>query len=388
VRVCLIYDCLFPYTVGGAERRFRNLAELLAAEGHEVTYLTLRQWDRRERPDLPGARISVAGPRMRLYAPSGRRRIVPPLVFGAGVLWHLLRDGGRYDVVHTASFPYFSVLAAAVARRRFRFSLVVDWHEFWTRGYWREYLGPLAGWVGWTVQALCLRIRQRAFCFSHLTEARLREHGIHGSVTRLEGEYAGPTVANETHATEPLVVFAGRLIPEKRAGAIVAALARARESIPNLRARILGDGPERPALLAMIARYGLSDAIEAPGRVAPEQVEDTLGRALCLVVPSRREGYGIVIVEAAARGTPSVVVRAPDNAAVELIEDGVNGFVVASAAPEDLAGAILAIDEAGPAFRASTAAWFNRNASRLTVAASLEQVLTTYAEPATASARS
>jgi glycosyltransferase involved in cell wall biosynthesis len=388
VRVCLIYDCLFPYTVGGAERRFRSLAELLVAEGHEVTYLTLRQWDRREQPDLPGARVSVAGPRMRLYASSGRRRIVPPLAFGAGVLWHLLRHGRGYDVVHTASFPYFSVLAAAVARRRGRFRLVVDWHEFWTRAYWREYLGPLGGRVGWTVQALCLRVPQRAFCFSRLTEARLRERGVHGSVTRLEGEYAGPTVANETHATEPLVVFAGRLIPEKRAVAIVAAVARARESIPHLRARILGEGPERPALLAAIARHGLSETIEAPGRVAPQEVEETLGRALCLVVPSRREGYGIVIVEAAAQGTPSVVVRAADNAAVELIEDGVNGFVAPSAAPEDLARAIVAIHEAGPAFRASTAAWFNRNAGRLTVAASLQRVLASYAEPAAASARS
>ena len=46
VRVCVVYDCLFPYTVGGAERWYRNLAQRLAADGHEVTYLTLRQWDR------------------------------------------------------------------------------------------------------------------------------------------------------------------------------------------------------------------------------------------------------------------------------------------------------------------------------------------------------
>ncbi len=45
MRICLIYDCLFPYTVGGAERWYRDLAERLAAAGHEVTYLTLRQWD-------------------------------------------------------------------------------------------------------------------------------------------------------------------------------------------------------------------------------------------------------------------------------------------------------------------------------------------------------
>src|SRR5687767_6087026 len=131
MRVCLVYDCLFPYTVGGAERWYRNLGERLAADGHEVTMLTLRQWDRGARAQVEGVDVVAVGPRMRLYA-DGRRRVLPPLVFGAGVLWHLLRRGRRYDVVHTASFPYFSLLAAGAARRLHRFGLVVDWHEAWT----------------------------------------------------------------------------------------------------------------------------------------------------------------------------------------------------------------------------------------------------------------
>ena len=128
VRVCLIYDCLFPYTVGGAERWYRNLAERLAADGHDVTYLTLRQWARDDEPRIDGVRVIAVGPRMELYA-GGRRRIAPPLRFGAGVLAHLARHGRRYDVVHTASFPYFSLLAAAAVRPLARYGLVADWHE-------------------------------------------------------------------------------------------------------------------------------------------------------------------------------------------------------------------------------------------------------------------
>ena len=60
MRVCLVYDCLFPHTVGGAERWYRSLAERLAADGHEVTYLTLRQWERDEPPAIPGVRVVVA----------------------------------------------------------------------------------------------------------------------------------------------------------------------------------------------------------------------------------------------------------------------------------------------------------------------------------------
>ncbi len=380
MRVCLVYDCLFPFTVGGAERWYRNLAERLAAEGHAVTYLTLRQWDRGARPAIPGVRVATAGPRLALYA-GGRRRVLPPLVFGAGVGWHLLRHHGAYDVVHTASFPYFSLLAAAALRPLGRYRLVVDWHEVWTRGYWREYLGRVGGSVGWAVQRLCVRIPQRAFCFSRLHAARLRAEGYRGEVTTLEGEYAGRPAPAVTEPAEPVVVFAGRHIPEKRVPALVPAIARAREMLPgaDLRGLILGDGPDRAKVEQLVAAHGLDGVIRVPGFVPPEAVEAALRRALCLVLPSRREGYGLVVVEAAAMGTPSVVVREPDNAAVELIADGENGVVAPTSSAEDLATAIARVYAAGPALRTATAAWFGRNARRLSLEASLDIVVASYA---------
>jgi glycosyltransferase involved in cell wall biosynthesis len=378
MRICLVYDCLFPYTVGGAERWYRNLGERLAAEGHDVTYLTLRQWPRSERGEVPGVDVVPVGPRLSLYTESGRRRILPPLVFGLGVLAHLLRRGRRYDVVHTASFPYFSLLAAGLVRRLRGYRLVVDWHELWSAGYWREYLGPIGGRVGAAVQALCLRIPQRAFCFSHLYARRLREGRVRGEVTVLEGEYAGPLEARPPARAEAVVVFAGRHIPEKQVPALVPALAEARRQLPGLRAEIYGDGPERSEVLRLRAQHGLDDAIEVPGFVAAEQVDGALRRALCLVLPSRREGYGMVVIEAACQGTPSVVVAGPDNAAVELVSEGENGFVAASASPQDIAAAIARVEAAGEDLRSSTSAWFSRNARRLSLAASLERVLESY----------
>jgi glycosyltransferase involved in cell wall biosynthesis len=379
LRICLVYDCLFPYTVGGAERWYRDLAQRLAADGHEVTYLTLRQWPRGEPGELPGVHVVVAGPRMALYRRAGQRRIAPPLVFGAGVLWHLLRHGRRYDVVHTASFPYFSLLAAALVRPLRRFRLVVDWFELWSPAYWREYLGGAGGRVGEAVQMRCLRVRQHAFAFAELTAGRLRAAGLRGEITVLRGLYSGAGAPPAPVPAEPRIVFAGRHIPEKRAAAVVPAVALARAAVPGLRARVLGDGPERPAVLEAIARHGLEEVIEAPGFVSTEEVERELARALCLVLPSRREGYGLVVVEAAAVGTPSVLVRDPDNAATELVEEGVNGFVAESAAPQDLADAIVCVAEAGAALRVSTSEWFARNAQQLSIDASLDAVAAGYA---------
>jgi glycosyltransferase involved in cell wall biosynthesis len=378
VQVCIVYDCLFPYTIGGAERWYRNLAEALVADGHDVTYLTLRQWDRNDEPDIPGVRVIAVGSRMALYTKGGRRRLLPPVVFGFGVLRHLLPHGGRYDVVHTASFPYFSLLAAAAARRRGRYRIVVDWHEVWTREYWRGYLGRLGGGMGWRVQRACLRVPQRAFCFSRLHEQRLHQQGLRGELVRLEGQYDGPLTPAEPQPARSVVVYAGRHIPEKQVPSLVPALALAREQIPDLHGEIYGDGPEREKVVAAIRRLGLDEVVSAPGFVNGELLEHALSTAMCLVLPSRREGYGRVVIEASARGVPVVVVAGADNAATELVEEGINGTIAASAEPGDLAGAVLRVREAGPVMRQSTSSWFRRNAARLAAAASIPAVLEAY----------
>jgi glycosyltransferase involved in cell wall biosynthesis len=383
VRVCLVYDCLFPNTVGGAERWYRNLAARLAAAGHEVTYLTLRQWERGEEPDIPGVNVIAVGPRMQLYV-KGRRRIGPPLRFGLGVTWHLLLHGRRYDVVHSSSFPYFSLLGAALVRPLGGYALIVDWLEVWSAEYWHSYLG-WAGWIGIAVQRRCVRLRQQAFCLSQLHAARLREEGLRGQVTVLRGLLTGDLEPAQPRAAEPLVVFAGRLIPEKNAVSVVGAVALAAERMPGLRGIIFGDGPQRDAVLAMISSLAQPELVSAPGFVEAAVVHDAIARACCLLLPSVREGYGLVVVEASAAGTPSIVVRGRDNAAVELIEEGVNGIVAPTAEPADLAAAIAAVAAGGQALRASTSEWFARNAERLSIEHSLEQVLAAY-EPIAARA--
>jgi len=382
MRICVIYDCLFPYTVGGAERWYRNLAERLAEEGHEVTYLTLRQWDRGERVELGGRLHAVtAGPRMALYTAGGRRRILPPMAFGLGVLLHLLRNRGRYDVVHTCSFPYFSLLAAALIRPLGRFELVVDWFEVWSRAYWLDYLGGVGGHMGALIQRICARVPQRAFCFSELHAGRLREEGLRGSVTVLRGLFAEPIEPATPRVADLLVLFAGRLIPEKQATLGVAAVALAKERIEGLRGEFLGDGPERDALDASIAERGLQEFVSAPGFADAETLDIEMRRALCMLLPSRREGYGMVVVEAAARGTPSVVVAGEDNAATELIAEGVNGTVAARSDPQAVADAIVRVHASGLALRESTARWFAENAEWLTLEHSLEIVLESYERP-------
>ena len=150
---------------------------------------------------------------------------------------------------------------------------------------------------------------------------------MNGDVTVLEGMYAGAFERPDPMPAEPVVVYAGRHIPEKRVPAIAPALALARRRIPELRGEIFGDGPEREKVLRSRSELGLEDVLEVHGFVSAERVSRALSRALCLILPSSREGYGLVVIEAAALGTPSVVVAGPDNAATGLIAEGENGYV-------------------------------------------------------------
>jgi glycosyltransferase involved in cell wall biosynthesis len=376
MRICLVFDCLYPHTVGGAERWYRNLAEDVARRGHTVTYLTLLQWDPETGAGLPNVDVVAVAGRAELYA-RGRRSIAAQVRFALGVFGHLMRYGGRYDVVQTPAL-HLSLLTVLAARSFRRFSLVVDWFEVWTREYWLDYAGGVAGRIAWWGQRVSARAKHHALCFSRRHARRLEALGHSGEITLIEGLLPPDLDASEPVPADSTVVFAGRLIPEKQATAIVPAVALARERLPELQATIFGDGPEREALLRLIDESGLDGAVRAPGFVARELVEDAVKRALCFVFPSRREGYGTVVVEAAAVGTPTVVVDAPDNAAVELVEDGVNGIVAASAGPEELRDAIVRVYEAGPALRESTADWFRRNRGRLSLATSVERVLAVY----------
>ncbi len=377
MQVCVACDRLYPYTVGGADRWYRNLAEGLARRGEEVTFVTQRQWPAEVNAEVPGVDIVTIGPRVHLYDDT-RRRILPGIVFALGLFRHLLMAGRRYDVVHVASFPLLHLLAAILLRPVGRYRLVIDWHEVWTRENWRKYLGPVRGTIGWLVQRRATRSKHHAICFSLLHARRLRDEGFDGGLSVIKGEYAGVQGNGRPRPPEPLIVFAGRQIPEKRIGLLIDAFAHLRHEFPGLRCQIFGDGPVRHEVREHVARKGLSDSVDVPGFVDEEVLEAALSSALCMVLPSMREGYGLVVVEASAHGTPSVVVDGPDNAAVELVEDGENGVIAPTPSPEAVADAVRRVHHAGMELRTSTAAWYHRNERELSVEASLTEILGCY----------
>ena len=378
LRILFVYDCLYPHTIGGFERFYRDLAQRLAMR-HEVTYLTRIQWGADQQPDCPaGVKLIALDSGRDLYTASGRRRILPPLRFGVGVLFHLLRNRHRYDIVHTCSFPYFPLISACVARAAGGPPIVTDWIEVWSRDYWRRYLGPIGGAIGEAVQKLCIRLTANAFTLSELTANALRENGYRKHSVILKGlSTTAPTTSPQLQR-EPLVVFAGRHIPEKQVVAIPAAIDLARRELPDLRAVIFGDGPERVKVMGEVKRLDLDDIVKCPGFAPWREVDEAMRRAMCLILPSEREGYGSVVIEAIARGTPAIVVQGQDSASTSLIVENVNGFVCSSTEPVVLAAQIVKVHKAGPALITSTYDWFRQHAEEIGIEASIAQIEEVY----------
>jgi glycosyltransferase involved in cell wall biosynthesis len=224
-------------------------------------------------------------------------------------------------------------------------------------------------------------VPDHSFAFSRMHAERLAAEGHRAPITRLTGEYEEPPdrPPPSLDGRAPLVVFAGRHIPEKRVPAIPPAIAQAREKLPELRCLILGDGPETGRVRARVRELELESAVEVRGRVGHEEVLGALAGSSCVLLPSEREGYGLVVVEGVSLGTPAVVVAGAENAATELIEPGVNGVVARSAEPEPLAEAIVQVIEGAETMRRSTADWYGRHARELSIESSLEAVEGAYA---------
>ena len=358
-RIAIAYDCLFPYTTGGGERLYRTFAERLTARGRQVDYLTALQWDESDPPAHHSFRVVAVSPRLRLYDAAGVRRTSAALRYAWSLFRALRRRRGDYDAVIVSGLPLFNVFAARAALVGSGTTVTVDYLEVWGRAQWAEYAGAVTGTIAWILQALALAVTPLATCHSQLTARQIRRTGFRGTLLVSPGLIEeAPEQTAATPAAPPVVLYAGRHIPDKRVESLPAAVAYARERVPGLRLVILGEGSSTPAVRDAVASYAAEAWVELPGFVGDDELAEAMATAACLVNPSRREGYGLVVVESAAKGTPVVLVDGEGNAAVELVENGQNGFVAESVAPADLGSAIVRVLEGGSALRSRTHEWF------------------------------
>lgn len=376
-RVAIAYDCFFPINSGGGERVYRRIAELLTDRGSPVDYVTRAQWD----GAVPEASFTVVPVwRGAIYDTAGTRTPTSAVKFAFALFRHFRAHRHNYDAVIVSALPVLNVFAVHVALAGSKTFVVTDWLEVWGWRQWRAYSGAVMGTVASGLQFAALRLGNLHTVNSHFTGSRVRNYRRRATpvtlgLIDLVGE--APDATTE-RGDEPYLIFIGRHIPDKRLIDLLPALSEARTQISGLRLVIVGSGPETAAVADRITELGLDDAVTLTGRVSDDELHTLLAGARALVNPSRREGFGLVVAEAAAVATPSVVVAGPDNAAAELVHNGVNGFVAGSVQPRDLAAAIVMVVTAGEPLRRSTQTWFEQERLTGGLTRSIDQVLQAY----------
>jgi glycosyltransferase involved in cell wall biosynthesis len=125
----------------------------------------------------------------------------------------------------------------------------------------------------------------------------------------------------------PLFVCAGRLVPPKGVDLLLEAVATYRRERGPCRLWVLGDGPDRDALVALARRLGVDGSVDFLGPVGHQELKGALEACHALVFPTLQDFIGRVVVEALTTGTP-VVLSPMTGAAGTIVRDGVNGIVV------------------------------------------------------------
>src|ERR1017187_4485278 len=355
----------YPPLIGGAEKVLSYLAWALAAEGAEVTVITSRMpgskfADRAEAPVEPIKNGAATGQ----VAP-GRLSVVrlatSRLRFWG--TWSYMRNLRRWFQQNSVDLAYVSMLkhdayVVVGAGERLGFPVVL-------RPEGAGATGDLA-WQSWgnfgrSIGLACRRAN--AFVsISNSIEQELQK-AWHSGTMRPSGSVQISRQTPETPRivlipngvpvpesswqsrpgwqAAPRAVFVGRLAPEKGLDTLIAAWPMVRFRFPEAQLILIGEGPERAALVGQARRLGLTlgpgQAVELPGSLADSS--HSLRRADLFVLPSREEGMSIALLEAMALGIPLIASSIPGNQ--RLVNDVEHGRLVPPDDPDSLAHAIL-----------------------------------------------
>jgi glycosyltransferase involved in cell wall biosynthesis len=140
---------------------------------------------------------------------------------------------------------------------------------------------------------------------------------------------------------EPTILCVARQYPRKHIGDLLRALPAVRRVVPNVRAIIVGDGPDHGSLVRLSYQLGLQRVVTFTGALSDEGLDEAYRRAHVFCLPSVQEGFGIVFVEAMACGLPIV---ATNSAAVpEVVPNGRAGLLTPPGDVEGLADALSSL---------------------------------------------
>ena len=272
---------------GGSERYLERVGEYLAAHGHEVVFRTARHMNAAKRERRNGVLYSRAGAKFSVYP-----RALLALLLGG-------RDMRGVDVVVDThnGIPFFARLAT-------RAPVVVLTHHC-HREQWLV-AGPVLARLGWFLESRVVPALYRENTWVTVSEASKRDLeklGIYGARIIENGvdplpEHV-PTLEREADVH---LVTLSRLVPHKQIEHAMDTVAR----IPGALLDVIGSGWWESHLREYARAHGVEDRVRFRGQVTEDYKHALLARADVHLMPSRKEGWGLAVMEAAQHGVPTV----------------------------------------------------------------------------------
>jgi glycosyltransferase involved in cell wall biosynthesis len=304
---------------GGSETYLQRIGAQLADSGVRVTLRTARYPGAPRREVVDGVQISRAGGRYSVYIWAGLAMVAARIGLGP------LRRARPDVVVDTQNgLPFMARLAFG---RRVAVLVHHCHREQW------PVAGPVMGRFGWFVESkLSPRVHRRnQYVTVSLPSARdltgLGVNPSHIAVVRNGLDEAPARTLAVPRSVTPRVAVLSRLVPHKQIEDALDAIAELRPRIPDVHLDILGGGWWEQRLIDHAALLGISDAVTFHGHVDDEAKHHVLQHCWVHVLPSRKEGWGLAVTEAAQHAVPTIGYRS-SGGLTDSIVDGVTGLLV------------------------------------------------------------
>lgn len=355
-RIALISSSFHPH-LGGVEEHVRQVAAGLRGRGHDVVIWTVDRGEHLGTQAVDGTLVRYLPTPLPASRPGNLLTFArtAPAAYRA---WMAALRADRPHLLHVQCFGPNGAYAVALAART-GLPLVISSHGETTGDDHDVFTHS------WQLRTALRRGIQRAAAVTGCSATVLADlrgrFGLAGGTVVPNGVNLDAAVprhdwmpaAAAGAVTGGRVMALGRLEHPKGFDLLVAAMPLVRESRPAATLRLCGEGSRREQLARAASELGLADSVTLPGRLSSDQVAVELATADVVVVPSRREAFGLVILEAWRAGTP--VVATDRDGPAELIRDGVDGVLVDPTDRHALAAAIVGV-LADPAYAARLAA--------------------------------
>lgn len=332
LHIAMFSDTYFPY-ISGVVRSIERLSEALRLRGHTVTIFGPRYYGYHDAADS-GIRRCMSLP---LYPPANIVLAMPHLSDVTAAL-----EASGVDVVHAHS-PFIMGKVAVKAARKLGLPVVFTHHSVYheyavyaPRPLRQKAEKVIIQWLDAYVHSVDAVIAPSAGTREFIRSA----YGVDATV--ISNPITAPaepwlTTTQSDKRNIPLLLFVGRLGKEKNIPLLLQAFALVRKH-KAARLVLVGDGPERKALMRMAGELGISADLTITGFLPYAEVSAWYSKAALFVFPSYNETQGMVILEALAHGVPVVAVQSEASRAV--LDECQSGRVTA-AEPEPMAEAVL-----------------------------------------------